>query len=345
MILGSIEQRLNTFHFANTQRGYVSARSSFRREFINVDDNELLYWYILLGALIYEGADGEPMIGYAFCAVARLDGVAIYGGETICIAITRTRCSRPDFSFILWNKKTSRVTEMDRADFIKKYYCDFETPFDYDLAKKARFTFFKQQNWFIRPELLFPIDAKRPGNFNSMTQLKTMQLCQDRFDAHTIYHGQADIQIKSKKVGEHLRPVVLESIHSPVIPMVENKKPRAGTSCVKVTPTKKRMTKVESEVEKKAKELQDIESQLLKRKRELASADRKPTPPPVVDKKMKFVDDANSIFIRQTHSILAETTQLTNFISSLPPTVLANPEIFKMVIDAHTASSARHHSK
>ena len=224
---------------------------------------------------------------------------------TTILAILRTRCSNPEYHFLVSIEFEGGI----RFEIFKKsavtqlYICDWSTPVDFEKYLKMRNAFFKSNGWDFRADLLYPIDTHNPAPVNVKCPLSDISVVTEKFDKWAICHSirQADSG-SVRKVGMQHRPIKVEVIEveesveecaitprpSAFIPAssASRRSKRESTPVTLFTPAPKvehapqakRRTNEKTAREKlaaKQKELEDDEKALAKREKALIAREQK----------------------------------------------------------------------
>lgn len=187
---------MNTFHFAQSE-----TNERINKDFINVDDDQLIYWYIILAAYITKKYPVEcRRVYYANCALVNCNG---FENESIKIvlAILRTRCVDPKYVLLVWWPDTNRTELWNTEQVHKNYISDYTQPIDLAKCMEARSLFFKQQKWLIRSDLAIPLSSGvHLGNPERMKKLNLVT-CKDIFDAYAVHQGKRVAGVKPNILG------------------------------------------------------------------------------------------------------------------------------------------------
>ncbi len=187
---------MNTFHFAQSE-----TNERFNKDFINVDDDQLIYWYIILAAYITKKNPIDcRRVYYANCALVNYNG-SENGSIKIVLAILRTRCVDPKYVLLVWWPDTNRTELWNTEQVHKNYISDYTQPIDLAKCMEARALFFKQQKWLIRSDLAIPLSSGvHLGNPERMKKLN-LGTCKEIFDAYAVHQGKRVAGVKPKILG------------------------------------------------------------------------------------------------------------------------------------------------
>lgn len=97
----------------------------------------------------------------------------------VLVAIRRTLCNAPEFSFLVWKLTNSDsgngIMEVWSVSDMKFWYCDIHSEVDYTYYFGVRHMYFDMKRIIYKHERCIPIDSHHPGDLNHFRQTKTYQ--------------------------------------------------------------------------------------------------------------------------------------------------------------------------
>lgn len=258
---------MNTFHFAQSE-----TNERYNKDFINVDDDQLIYWYIILAAYIIKKNKAVECrrIYYANCALVKCDGSESENTK-IVLAILRTRCVDPNYLLLVWWPDTNRTELWNTEQVHKNYISDYTQPVDLAKCVEARSLFFKQQKWCIRSDLAIPLSSGvNLGNPEKMKKLN-VHTCKEIFDAYAVHQGKRVAGINPKILGPKFHIIYSGLVETPASTFTNDANNRTNSRVLALK--EKQLESREAAVDAAEKKIKDLKRELeLARKNEIRNA-------------------------------------------------------------------------